>query len=278
MKKLLALCLCLLPVWAWAAAPTAANSALTGYTGSQGSPISLSVTSTSGDGLIVWGYAPQGDGTYSVSGGGGTWVAGTSSPYCELSNYTCLWVFYTKTTTSSNPTISVSWSSSDNAQVVGWADISGASTSTFVDAQAGSGTTNGGYLSQAVTTTASTDLVVALAGQSFTSYAYTPGSGYTNIQSLTTSRDSAMATATPGTGSTNPTWTNPQGTSGGASYTIAILAAGGASCTHSGITSGGAIAVPNGWSGSYRGKTGGFVTPDCSTVNYLQTIGNFGVN
>lgn len=51
------------------------------------------------------------------------------------------------------------------------------------------------------------------------------------------------------------------------------------SCTHSGITSAGAIATPNGTSGSYVGKTGSFVTPDCASVNYWQPAqGNFGVN
>ena len=57
------------------------------------------------------------------------------------------------------------------------------------------------------------------------------------------------------------------------------LQVGGSTCTHSGYTSGGAIATPNGTSGSYVGKTGGLVTPDCSTVNYWQpTVGNFGTN
>jgi len=55
-------------------------------------------------------------------------------------------------------------------------------------------------------------------------------------------------------------------------------ASGGSTCTHAGITSAGAIAVPNGTSGSYRLKNGSFGTPDCSTVSYKQTIGNFGVN
>jgi hypothetical protein len=51
------------------------------------------------------------------------------------------------------------------------------------------------------------------------------------------------------------------------------------SCTHSGATSAGAIATPNGTTGSYRGKSGAFVTPDCATINYLQpTVGNFGTS
>lgn len=53
----------------------------------------------------------------------------------------------------------------------------------------------------------------------------------------------------------------------------------GGSCTHSGITPAGAIAVPNGTSGSYVGKTGSFVTPNCSSTEYWQpTVGNFGAN
>ncbi|HEX5461057.1 MAG TPA: hypothetical protein VFX20_13920 [Steroidobacteraceae bacterium] len=62
-------------------------------------------------------------------------------------------------------------------------------------------------------------------------------------------------------------------------YVVVFHEPAGASCTHVGITSAGAIAVPDGSSGSYQGKTGSFVTPDCSTVNYKQpTVGNFGVN
>ncbi len=53
----------------------------------------------------------------------------------------------------------------------------------------------------------------------------------------------------------------------------------GGTCTHAGYTSGGAITTPNGTTGSYVGKTGGFVTPDCSSVQYWQpALGNFGVN
>lgn len=46
----------------------------------------------------------------------------------------------------------------------------------------------------------------------------------------------------------------------------------GGTCTGEGITSSGALAVPNG-SGSYLGKSGAFVTPDCSTVQYFHPIG-----
>lgn len=54
---------------------------------------------------------------------------------------------------------------------------------------------------------------------------------------------------------------------------------GSGSCTHQGYTSGGALAIPNGTSGSYWGKSGAFVTPDCVTINYWQpTVGNFGLN
>lgn len=60
---------------------------------------------------------------------------------------------------------------------------------------------------------------------------------------------------------------------------FALTAAGASSCTHQGYTSAGALATPNGSSGSYVGKAGAFVTPDCSTVNYWQpTVGNFGTN
>lgn len=67
------------------------------------------------------------------------------------------------------------------------------------------------------------------------------------------------------------------------SFTTSVLAiaegSGGGTCTHAGRTSAGGSAVPNGSTGSYWGKTGAFVTPDCSTINYWQpAVGNFGVN
>lgn len=58
-----------------------------------------------------------------------------------------------------------------------------------------------------------------------------------------------------------------------------LKVASGGTCAHSGYTSGGAIATPNGSSGSYLGKTGAFVTPDCSTIYYWSpAVGNFVLN
>lgn len=61
--------------------------------------------------------------------------------------------------------------------------------------------------------------------------------------------------------------------------TVILLKVTGASCTHGGYTSAGASATPNGSSGSYLGKTGAFVTPDCSSVYFWSpALGNFTLN
>lgn len=91
--------------------------------------------------------------------------------------------------------------------------------------------------------------------------------------------DQDIGTAATGTVTGSETWSGGNTNEYYGGYLIAMKPSGGASCTHSGYTSAGSIAVPNGTSGSYLGKSGGFVTPDCSTVNYWQpTQGNFGVN
>ena len=53
----------------------------------------------------------------------------------------------------------------------------------------------------------------------------------------------------------------------------------GSTCTHSGRANDGSTSVPNGSSGSYWGKSGNWVTPDCSSVYYWSpAAGNFVVN
>ncbi len=113
------------------------------------------------------------------------------------------------------------------------------------------------------------------------SYGTNPTAGTTPIAFTVRSTPNAMATED----GTVPSAGNSQGIfsySGGSLAIVLALGfkdAGGATCTHSGYTSGGAIAVPNGTSGSYVGKTGGPVTPDCSTIYYwAPTLGNFVVN
>lgn len=95
--------------------------------------------------------------------------------------------------------------------------------------------------------------------------------GNTVFMSYADDQSVSAATSASGTFSFNLNWA--------AAMAAFKPAAGGGSCTHSGITSAGAIAIPNGTSGSYQGKSGAFVTPDCSTISYRQpTVGNFGVN
>lgn len=96
-----------------------------------------------------------------------------------------------------------------------------------------------------------------------------------NLQALRAASLDSGSSGTTGTASEVQTGQS----AAGSAFFFRIASAGGASCTHSGITSAGAIATPNGSSGSYQGKAGGFVTPDCSTINYKQpTVGAFGVN
>lgn len=60
-----------------------------------------------------------------------------------------------------------------------------------------------------------------------------------------------------------------------------VQASGGGACTHNGYSSSGALAVPNGTSGSYWGKTGAFVTPTCATGGaeyWSPALGNFTIN
>lgn len=60
---------------------------------------------------------------------------------------------------------------------------------------------------------------------------------------------------------------------------IAVQDGTGATCTHTGLTSAGASATPNGTTGNYVGKTGAFVTPNCSSIPFWQpAVGNFGTN
>lgn len=147
--------------------------------------------------------------------------------------------------------------------------------------------TNGtsGTVSGSATNSSSTNFVMAAIEISYNagSAAPTPTTGYTafvNDTGFTTFVNTVISYKTETTTVTSSaswaSWTSAQ------YYAAAILTftgSGGSSCTHSGITSAGAISTPNGSSGSYVGKTGAFVTPDCSTVNYWQpAVGNFGVN
>ena len=101
-------------------------------------------------------------------------------------------------------------------------------------------------------------------------------SGYTGVSS------SFMAFAYEsfvGPGSTGSATITYASNINGATVLGAIKPASGAACTNAGFpSSGSSPAVPNGTSGSYRGKSGDFVTPDCATVYYKNTAGNFGTN
>jgi hypothetical protein len=82
------------------------------------------------------------------------------------------------------------------------------------------------------------------------------------------------------TGNTAATSTDTAGAaSDSMSIGVTFAESGGGSCTHAGYTSAGTTATPNGSSGSYWGKSGAFVTPDCATIYYWSpSAGNFMLN
>lgn len=115
-----------------------------------------------------------------------------------------------------------------------------------------------------------TNVTVSAWGNSLTQELYVTSASYPTT---------AIADASIGsTGTVNASATLGGSAPWGMAQLLLRPASGGATCTHAGITSAGAIAVPNGTTGSYRLKNGSLGTPDCSTVSYRQTIGNFGVN
>lgn len=141
------------------------------------------------------------------------------------------------------------------------------------------GTGAGAIVGTAVTV-ASGDILVAEAFDTSNVFGTQPTANLAGSTTIGT-YGKAIVVYWTGTGaSITPTFTvAANGTDTYTEIQYVMSASGGSSCTHSGITSAGAIAVPNGTTGSYRGKTGAFVTPDCSTVQYFQpTVGNFGAN
>lgn len=182
----------------------------------------MATTSASGNLLVVFCYGPQSTGAVSVSDGTNTYTAANANPIQEGSNATQMFVWWTVNATT-NPTVTFSYPSTTSNLLCGYCDVSGAAASSFIDQQHGVGSIDATYLTNSVTTTNNTDLIIALAASAFSGAAYSTGAGYSVIQSNTVTRDGAIATATPALGATNPAWTNANGGSGGVSFTLAIF-------------------------------------------------------
>jgi len=191
---------------------------------------------------------------------------------------------------SANPNLEVYITGGGGDSNVSWrtVDVSGAATSPFdVGALIADGSTGTTYTPSAKPSpTVANDLVIenvglgqgpgtavtAPAGAIWDLATYT---GETDIDGIENADIMAHYKAS-STGSITFTYTVANSTSSSGGY-IALKQATGGTCTHNGYTNGGASALPNGTSGSYVGKSGSFVTPDCSTIQYWQpALGNFG--
>ena len=82
-----------------------------------------------------------------------------------------------------------------------------------------------------------------------------------------------------GPGATGTATTTFSANAAGGTVLAAVKSAAGGSCTHAGQAKDGSTSVPNGTTGSYWGKAGNWVTPDCSSIYYWSpAAGNFVVN
>jgi hypothetical protein len=203
---------------------------------------------------------------------------------------------YWKTASGADTSESITWTTSRRCTIL-VLDLSGRATSPFVvtpvTTQALTAVASPvSYSATGLSGTSSGDdwglIIFAAANDPSGTFTVTPPSGWTDTVNGYTTTDftpTIGATFLPASsGGSQGTLTGSFAIGGGGltsgyiAYAFSLAAPGGA-CTHSGYTSAGAIATPNGSSGSYLGKSGAFVTPDCSTVNYWQpTVGDFGVN
>ena len=180
---------------------------------------------------------------------------------------------------------------STNGGVIQINDLEGVASSSQIDGTFKSGTFSGSaggtLTASGLTTTFADDLILSGAiDQNNATGALTANTGTMVTSAQPSGANGADANAVQqhsvtSTGTYAEAFT--MAASSGQTAVIGVVAikgtATGGSCTHQGYTSGGALATPNGTSGSYLGKTGGYVTPDCSTVNYWSpATGNFVVN
>lgn len=286
MKNLLALALLIFAVPAFGAAPVkdAAN-VTSSHTYSAGS-VTQSATVGASDNLLLvgecssfssgTGHAPD---TVTYNGTSLTLV----NSYVISSSDCSLW--YLSSPPSGSHTLTATWTTNTNISVTAVISVpfSGAATSSIFGTPSNNFSTSDNNPTVTVTGGTSNSIYVAETwnGTQTTTSAGTGQTDIANIGSIGAGSDSIVMSSIPGSDTGAFTWTG-----GGTGDVVAWWALGvninggsGGTCTHSGITSAGAIATPSGTSGSYRGKSGAFVPPDCSTINYKQpTIGNFGVN
>jgi hypothetical protein len=274
MKKLLALLLLFSVSPAWAAL-TAGN--CNGATISNTNPVTVGpLTSIASGQAIVVDVANWSGETITVSDGtNGSYTAANSSATGPAQGW-----WWVKTTATATPTVSITNPSADNL-VVTVCEITGFTGTPTIDTgleAAFSGSTATVSASPLTTGHATEMMLFGLTAiVSHTNWSSAPA-GWTDqvgpdAQTILTAYEATSGT----TNNVSGTLVTAQNWYG---LSVGIYdATGGGSCTHAGITSAGASAIPNGTSGSYWGKTGGFVTPNCSSINYWQpAVGNFGTN
>lgn len=268
----------------------AGNAASTG----SGTTAAVTVTLTavaSGDAIAVIGAA-QDSGSSNISS-----VAATDNKSDTYPTFPACWAWNTAQTcmsavmlanvTTGPTTVTVTFtgtaSASKNVQAE-VCEVSNMGTSVTADTGATTNYTSSygsGLVTDSFTTAVTNEFAIGSLYGAAGSVSYTMSNGWTVGYDGHASSPGQVGVATVLTSAGS---NSLQVTPSAATITYAYTAAwepsgGGGSCTHSGITSAGAIAVPNGTTGSYWGKTGNWVTPDCSTVYYWSPqVGNFVLN
>lgn len=130
-----------------------------------------------------------------------------------------------------------------------------------------------------VTPTLAGDFILAAAFQATDITIQPTASGWSTLEHTASTESIGSGYLSDAAVATQNALLEGQSGNGFAGVTIAFKGAGGAACTHAGLAKGGAVSVPNGTSGEYWSKSGTWVTPDCSAVEYWSPqLGNWTVN
>lgn len=285
MKKIALLCL-LLPAQAFAAITLVQHTAGTYQSGGTSTTGSLTGVAN-GDMILVAVRFGTTGATFTVSDSVNAGNYSEDKVQTLATDGDTVAIFSKVNTCAGTCNITITASSSASTSIaMAEVEVSGLASSSYLDqtasANASSTSPNSG---NAATTTTANEFVFSALGLDGANSVTITGAGSTTLLDTATNTSSGNKVYADGYQIVSATGAYAGAYSLTVSEEWAALVAtykgagGVSSCTHEGYTSGGALAVPNGTSGTYLGKTGGFVTPDCSTVNYWQpTLGNFGVN
>lgn len=280
MKKLLLLALlaalAVHPAWS---AVTLVQSATPINNSSNSTTISLTGVA-SGDTLIFLA-TNAGQPTFSsVSDSLGNTVS-TAVAYTCQSGGPCLGVYYVQNASAGSHTITFTTTGTSSGGGYYLTEYSGLATSGVFDKASAVATGSGTSISTASITPASNGellygpIIQAFGGATFTSYT----NGFTQQQTENSGPSSAWASVVQATAASVNFGATASAANVWESAIVAFKPSGGGSCTHAGQAKNGSTSVPNGSSGFYWGKTGNWVTPDCSTIYYWSpAAGNFVLN